>query len=116
MATYLTNATKESLATQFGTLGTYISLHTADPGTSGLTGEASGSGYQRVATTWTGGAVDGTIAGSAVDIVAPVGTYTHIGVWSAQSGGSFIGSKDITSTTIAGQAGIIRVTPSFSVA
>lgn len=115
MATYLTAATKESLATQFGTLGTYISLHTGDPGTAGTANEASGGSYARVQTTWSGGASDGIITGSAVDINAPVNTYTYIGVWSAATGGTFVGSSTIASTAISGSAGIVRVTPTFTV-
>lgn len=118
MATYLTAATKESLAVQFGTLGSYISLHTGDPGTSGTANEASGGSYVRVQTTWAAGTSDGIINGSAVDINAPVNAnpYTYIGVWTASTGGTFVGSSTITSTTISGSPGIIRVTPQFTVA
>lgn len=112
MAGY-TAATKETAALAITALGSWISLHTADPGTTG-TSEASGGGYARKQTTWTGGASDGSVPGSQVTVDVAAGTYTYFGVWSASTAGTFIGSVAITSTTL-GATGQILVTPTTAV-
>jgi len=108
------NATKESLAGTYAGLGTWVSLHTADPGTTG-TSEATGGSpaYARKQTTWTAGASDGVYTGSQVTIDAPAGTYTYAGLWSASTAGTFIDKVAITSTTLGAQ-GQILVTPTFT--
>jgi hypothetical protein len=69
-----------------------------------------------VQTTWSGGTSDGIVVGSGVTIDVPAGTYTHAGIWSAATGGTFVGS-----TAIGGGGGIIvsaqaqiLVTPTFT--
>jgi hypothetical protein len=108
-------ATREALAVHYGTQGTWISVHTASPGATGTTGEASGGSpaYARKQTTWTAGASDGVVNGSQVTFDLPAGTYTHIGVWSAVTGGTFVDSATITSTTLGAQ-GQLLVTPTFT--
>ena len=109
-----TNATKETAALAVTGLGGYISLHTADPGTTGASEATGGSpAYARKLTTWTGGASDGSVAGSEVTIDLAAGTYTHFGVWTAATAGTFIGGGSITSTTLAAQ-GQIKVTPTYT--
>lgn len=109
----LTTATKEAIAVYFGTLGDYISLHTADPGSTG-TSEATGGSYARQQTTWAAGGSDGVITGSEVTFASiPAGTYTHAGVWSAASGGTFRGSATLSSVTLS-TTGDVRVTPTFT--
>lgn len=110
----LVAATKETAALAVTGLGAYVSVHTADPGTTD-TSEASGGSpaYARAATTWTGGTSDGIVTGSAVVIDVPSGTYTHIGLWSAATSGTFIGSAAITSTTFAAQ-GTLAITPTVT--
>lgn len=109
----MTNATKEAAAVAVTSLGNWISIHTADPGTGG-SNEATGGtpAYARKQTTWTAGSADGTVTGSQVIIDVPAGTYTHIGLWSAQTGGTFIGSAAITSTTTPYQSQI-TLTPTY---
>lgn len=109
------NATKEALATAYTGLGTWISLHTADPGSTG-TSEASGGSpaYARKQTTWTAGASDGVSSGSQVTFDVPAGTYTHVGIWSASTSGTFVDKCAISSTTLSGQ-GQVLVTPTFTV-
>ncbi|ORL15421.1 phage tail fiber protein [Prescottella equi] len=107
-------STREQLAIYLGTLGSYISLHTADPGTTGAS-EATGGGYARVQTTWTGGTVDGTVTGSAVTITVPAGTYAWAGIWSAASSGNFIAKIALNSTTVTAVSQII-VSPTLSIA
>lgn len=113
-----TNATKETAATSVTATGSWISLHTSDPGTTG-TGEATGGSpaYARKQTTWTAGSSDGVVNGSAVSIDVPAGTYTFAGVWSASTAGTFVGGFALSSSTgaLPGQA-VVAVTPSITVA
>jgi len=71
----------------------YASLHTADPGDTG-TNEASGGSYARQGVTFGAPAVDGTgysIVNTAdITFSPPAGTYTHLGLWTASTGGTFI--------------------------
>jgi hypothetical protein len=109
------NATKEALADAFIALGTYVSLHTASPGSTG-TNEATGGSpaYARKQTTWSADAVDdGVRAGTEVTIDLPAGTYTHYGIWTAATSGTFIDGGAISSTTLGAQ-GQIKVTPTYT--
>lgn len=111
----LTNATKEAAADAVIGLGDWVSLHTADPGTTGASEASGGSpAYARKQTTWSADAVDdGVRAGTQVTIDLPAGTYTHFGIWSASTSGTFVGGGTITSTTLSAQ-GQIKVTPTFT--
>ena len=111
-----TNATKEAGALAVTALGNYVSLHTADPGTAG-TSEATGGSpaYGRKQTTWTGGASDGSVPGSQVTFDAPAGTYTHVGVWSASTGGTFVAGFPLSTPVTLGAQGQILVTPAVNV-
>ena len=61
--------------------------------------EATGGGYARKQTTWSAGTGgDGIYTGSQVEIDVPAGTYTHIGIYAASTGGSAIEVIDITRT------------------
>jgi hypothetical protein len=108
------NSTKETLATAYAGVALYASLHTADPGSTG-TSEATGGSpaYARKLVTWTGGASDGVTVGSQVTFDVPAGTYTHFGLWSAVTGGTFRDKGTITSTVMGGQ-GQILVTPTYT--
>ena len=71
----------------------YASLHTADPSTGG-TSEVTGGSYTRESISW--GSASGGTATSDADIVFDVPgstTITHLGYWSAVSGGTFYGSR-----------------------
>lgn len=112
-----TNATKEASALAVTGLGAYVSLHTADPGTTGASEASGGSpAYARKQTTWTGGASDGSVTGSAVVFDVPAGTYTHVGVWTAATSGTFVGGFALSSSTgaLPGQA-TVTVTPTITV-
>ena len=70
---------------------THVSLHTGDPGTTGAD-EVTGGSYERVAVTW--GAASGGVKSntSQLQFQVPSGTtVTHVGGWSASSGGTFRG-------------------------
>lgn len=106
--------TRQTLANAYATAtNSWISLHTADPGSTG-TSEASGGSpaYARKQTTWTA-ATGGVVNGSQVTIDVPAGTYTFAGLWTAATAGTFIDKVAITTTTLGGQ-GQVLVTPSFT--
>lgn len=110
-----TNAAKEAGALAITALGNVISLHTADPGTTGASEATGGSpAYARKTTTWAGGASDGAVVGSAVTFDVPAGEYTHLGVWT--SGGVFVAGFALSSSTgvLPGQTAVL-VTPTISI-
>lgn len=112
----LTAAARETAADAISDLGNYISLHTGDPSTTGANEATGGSpAYARKQTTWTGGASDGSVSGSEVTFDAAAGTYTHFGVWSAASGGTFIGGGALNASATLGAQGQVKVTPTLSI-
>jgi len=111
----MSNVFREAVAIAGTGQGAWISLHDDDPGTTGANEISGGSpAYTREQTTWTGGASDGSVSGSEVQIDVPGGTYTHIGCWTAQTGGTFLWGTAINSVTFPGQ-GILKVTPTVQV-
>lgn len=111
--TIAVTATKNALVTTYIGLGTWISLHTADPGSTG-TSEATGGSpaYARKQTTW-GSVSSSASTGTQVTIDAPAGTYTWAGIWSASTAGTFVDKVAITSTTLGAQ-GQVLVTPTYT--
>ena len=79
----------------------FLSLHTANPGTTGAS-EATGGApaYARKATVVT--ATSGTGTSTQVTFDVPAGTYTHFGTWSASTAGTFYGGNALSSTVTAG--------------
>lgn len=93
---------------------TRISLHTADPGTTGAS-EVTGGTYARVATTW-GAASNGSSVGSQVTLNVPAGvTVTHWGLWSAATGGTFEYGGALATPEAFGAAGTLAHTPTLTV-
>ncbi len=83
-------ATKESLAGSYAALATHASLHTADPGTTGTSEVTGGSpAYARVSISWTAGSSDGIYTATVTFNLPASTTTTHLGLWSALTGGSF---------------------------
>lgn len=112
MAGYV-DATKNASVNAIAALGVYISGHTADPGTTG-TSETSGGSYARQATTW-GAAAAGVRAGSQISTPIAAGvTLTHWGIWSASSGGTFVGSFALSAPEVFGSAGTWQHTPTIT--
>lgn len=109
----LTLAAREAAVLAVSALGNSISLHTADPGTTGASEATGGSpAYARKTTTWSAGASDGVVDGSPVVFDVPAGTYTHIGQW---NGSTFIGGYPLSSSTgaLPGQQ-TVTVTPTLT--
>jgi hypothetical protein len=73
---------------------THVALHTADPGTGG-TNESSAA---RQAATWSASASGDFSLSSALNFTggAADGACTHVGLWSASSGGTFYGGFALT--------------------
>lgn len=91
--------------------GTYISFHTADPGTTG----ANEVSTTRPATTW-GAASNGTRVGSQVSASIPAGTtVTHWGIFSAATGGTFLYGGPLDAPESFGSAGTLLHTPTIQV-
>jgi hypothetical protein len=106
----LSTAAKNALADDFAALAGYVSAHSADPGDTGAS-ELAGGTYARKAATWTassGGVVNFTGTLPTLDI--PAGsTVAFLGLWSAVTAGTWLGSVDVTDETY-GAAGQYSVT------
>ena len=107
MARISTTEANQALST---TGWSYVSLHTADPGTTGAS-EVSGGTYARVAVTWnspSGGSVSNS---GALSIHLPASTTaSYFGVWSATTAGTYyIGGALSPSVTTGASAGVITI-------
>lgn len=91
----VTTTQKENLSTAYANAAAYVSFHTADPGSTG-TNEIAGS---RALISWTPGSTDGIITGTATGTVANGTAITHIGLWTAPSGGSFLDKSAAAATS-----------------
>lgn len=120
MSTYF-SATGEDAALDgsngLGGAGTYISLHTASPGTTGANEVSGGSPpYARVATTWSSSS-GGSKAGSQVTINVPASTtIEYFGVWSSSSGAGYIGGGPLSSSLTYAAQGTYVLTPTLAAA
>jgi hypothetical protein len=101
------NATaKNVMLDHLGTLAGYVSLHTADPGSSGTSEVNGGSpAYARKSVTWNAASsanLDNN-ANPVFDVPAST-TITHFGLWSAATSGTFYGGAALSaSETFGGQ-------------
>jgi hypothetical protein len=98
----LSGAGETAMLNGLMTGGVYVSLHTADPGTSG-TNELSGNGYARQSVSWTTSGSIPTVDSNTSIITFPTatgnwGTVTHFGLWTASSGGTFLGGQALTTS------------------
>jgi hypothetical protein len=108
-----TNTSKDAALTAIGTQGSWISLHSADPGTTGAS-EISGGSYARVQTTW-GTAAASSMAGSAVTINVPASTtVAYWGVWSAATGGTYEEGGTLPASETYAGAGTYTLTPTLT--
>ena len=92
---------KAFLGVDFTIAARWISVHTDDPGKTGLN-EAAGAFYGRIQiTTFT--AVDTvgddkrTRNDTAASVQVNAGTYTHAGLWDAETSGNFLGGGLLSS-------------------
>lgn len=95
----------------------YLSVHSADPGTTGAS-EFSGGGYARQPIVFAAGSSDGVIASNAAITVPNAGTVaaTYFGIWTTAStgtykGGGLLGSP-VTAASISFASGAVTFTAS----
>ena len=88
----------------------YVSLHTADPGTTGAS-EVSGGTYARVAATWNTPSSGSVTNSGALSINLPASTTAaYFGVWSALTTGTYyIGGALSPSVTTGSSAGVVTI-------
>lgn len=113
------NVTHQASANAVAALGAYIAAFTAAAGTTGAN-EGSGTGYgPRPQTTWPAGGMVSSLwvkTGSQVSLPVPAGTYTELGIFSAATAGTFVGSAAPTggSITVSGTGALLTITPAIS--
>ena len=88
----------------------YISLHTADPGTTGAS-EVTGGSYARVAATWNAPSGGSVTNSNALSINLPASTTAaYFGIWSAITVGNYyIGGALTPSVTTGASAGVVSI-------
>ena len=78
----------------------YVKLHTGDPGAAGTSNAATNTTRQAV--TFGDAAATGAISNTAAvewTNVSTTETYTHVSFWTASSGGTLLGSDDLSSSS-----------------
>lgn len=77
---------------------THVSLHTASPGTDG-DNEVSGGAYTRESVSWAAASSGSAATDANIVFDVPTGvTITHLGYWSASSGGTFYGWRSLNAS------------------
>lgn len=108
-----TTATRDEFLNDLDALATHVSLHTADPGSTGAS-EVSGGSYTRQAVTWAA-ASGGSKTAGAMTFQIPAGTtITHFGLWSAASGGTFVGGGALDAAQSYPTGGTYDFTPTVT--
>ena len=103
-----TTTTKDTAVNALTALGRYISLHSGDPGTLG-TSEIAGTTRQQ--TTWAASS-SGTANGSQVTFASvPSGSYTHYGVWTAGTAGTYLWGFALSPGVTLSDVGTVLMTP-----
>jgi hypothetical protein len=93
-------AGKNAMLDHLGTLVLYMSMHDADPGASGTTAELTGGApaYARKAVSFAAASGGSKALSGTVTFDVPAGRgATHVGFWSAVTGGTFYGSDALSS-------------------
>lgn len=122
MAYTLPDAEKNYLADQQAARHAFLSIHTADPGTTGAA-EATGGGYARVASNFAPAGAVGPlgatlqpatpgVAWASMTPTVAAGTYTHTGGWSAATTGTFRGGGSLSASLVTSAPG---ATPAISI-
>lgn len=92
----------------------YLSIHTADPSTTGAN-EAVGGSYARAALTGQWGTASGGSISAAQQTFTPnAGTYGFGGYWTAASGGTFLGSFTFSASKTLATGDTLKVTPTLT--
>ncbi|CRK59090.1 Phage protein [Alloactinosynnema sp. L-07] len=108
-----TDTAKQTALDAVAAAAAWITLHTADPGTTGAS-EVAGGAYTREQTTWAAFA-GGSRVGSQVTFDVPAGvTITHWGIRTAASGGTFYYGGTLSASETFGAAGQYLFTPTLT--
>jgi hypothetical protein len=87
---------------------TWLSLHTADPGTTGTSEVTGGSpAYARKQGTFAAASGGERALSSDVTFDVPATTVAWVGLWTAVSGGTFRGKHQVTSEVFAAQGNYV---------
>lgn len=107
MARISTTEANQALST---TSWAWVSLHTADPGTTGASEVPTGT-YARVAVTWNAPSAGSVSNAGSLSINLPASTTaSYFGVWSASSAGTYyIGGALNPTVTTGASAGIVSI-------
>lgn len=98
-----TDTEKNSIATKYGQDVQFLSLHSADPGSTGASELSGGSpAYARKAPGW-GAPNAGVITGTSTFDVPAGATVAWVGAWSAASGGTFLDKAQVSSQSFTSQ-------------
>ena len=86
-------------ATYTASAAFYVKLHLGDPGAAGTSNPAAETTRQSVTfgDAAASGAISNTVAVTWTN-VSTSETYTHVSFWTASSGGTFLGSDDLSSS------------------
>lgn len=85
-------------ATYTANAATYVQLHTGDPGAAGTSNVAGETTRQAVTFAAAGSGAAASTTDATWLLVSTTETYSHVSVWSASSGGTFIGSDQLASS------------------
>lgn len=111
----LTDTERNTIADAEATRLSYVSLHTANPSTTGANEATGGTpAYARKALTWNA-STGGTASANEVTFDVPAGTYTHFGIWSALTSGTFRGGNSLAASQVISSQGQIKLTVSIPV-
>lgn len=95
-------AGKNLMLDALGASAVYVSLHTADPGATGVNEVTGGApAYARKAITWSGASSGSKSASNQPVFDVPACSISYVGYWSAITGGTFYGSSTITTEVYA---------------
>jgi len=91
----------------------FVSLHSADPGTTGAS-EISGGSYARVAVTWNTASAGSVTNSNSLSINLPASTTAaYFGIWSASTAGTYyVGGALSSSITTGASAGVVTIAAS----
>jgi hypothetical protein len=88
--------------------GAYVSLHTGDPGSTGAN-EVTGGSYARQVPTYSAAASKEKPTSATCDFSGmPACTVTHVGAWTASSGGTFRIGGALTESKVVGSGATFR--------
>lgn len=105
-----TPAAKIAMLDHLRSLITHASLHTGDPGTSGANEASGGSpAYARVPVSFGAATTPGEMSHGSLTWNLPAGTFTHVGYWSALTGGQFYASDDLATAQVLSSSGQLTI-------